>query len=214
MALGVYLIHGADEVRILDEKRAIIHRVLEAEFQAENLTELDPPANRPLELSACAMEIVSELGTLSFFAEARRVVVVNNLQDLCTAGRKAAAGRAKKPRKKKGKPARVKLTPVQGLIKFLDRDLAETNNVLIFCLVEIYEKRRTLSKASPLYRLIKEKGQAIIECKKPEVSFQFTDALFAKDLEGALRAFREIADIGRCWPRLHHVENRGEHDRS
>ena len=88
MPLNLYLIHGEDEVRILDERKRIVENLLPEEYQAENLCEIEPIGNRPLDLKSCAMDIVNELGTLSFFEEARRVVIVSNLQDFCTAREK------------------------------------------------------------------------------------------------------------------------------
>jgi DNA polymerase III delta subunit len=200
MPLDVYLIHGEDEVRMLDEKARLISRLLPTEYQAENLTEIEPPLNRALELKSCVADLVSELGTMSFFPEARRLVVVVNLHDLCTGSGRARKGPAPKAPRKSAKGKRTNkptpLTATQILIRFLDRDLAETRNIVLFHLVESYEKRRTLSKASPLYKFIQQKGH-VIECKSPPINFKFTDALLARNPGETLRLFRQIVDKDR-----------------
>ena len=195
MPLDAYLIYGEDEVRMLEEKGQLIARLLQAEYLAENLSELEPPLNRPLELKSCVGELLAELGTMSFFPESRRLVIVYNLHDFYSAGERAKPKKA--PRKKKrGETKAPALTPMQLLIRFLDRELASTGNAIIFHLVESFAKRRTLSKANPLYKLLTKKGR-VIECKAPAANFQFTDALLARDPSATLTHFRKIVEAER-----------------
>ena len=92
------------------------------------------------------LDIINELGMLSFFQEARRIVVVNNLLDLCAGQGKSGASKVA------GKKAKAKstgrLTPMQIILRFFERDFESTNNAIIFCLLESFEKRRTFSASS------------------------------------------------------------------
>ena len=192
MSHNVWLIYGDDAVAVLKERTKLLDRIIEPEFRIENLTDIDPPTNRALELERIGAELISELGTLSFFPEARRVVVVNDLVNLgTTTGVRGGGGGAKK-RKKKGEVA--VLTPAQRLVKFLDRDLPETPNALVFIYNESYEKRRKLSKANPIVKFILAKcaKENIIQCSVKPLNFKFSDAILAKNLELTLKVFREM----------------------
>ncbi|MBN1516360.1 hypothetical protein JXA32_07305 [Candidatus Sumerlaeota bacterium] len=192
MSLNVYLVHGEDEVRVRRQVNEIVNRNLPVEFQAENLSEIEPPANRPLELASCGGELIAELGQLSMFEDAKRVVVVYNLYELYAAGRD-------------GKKNKDELTAEQRLIRYLDRDLAETPNVVIFVLFEEYGKRQ-IRTAGALYKFIKQKGHVITFKAEKNLSFVLSDAIMARNVDGALNCFREMVgsqqDIFRIFPHL------------
>jgi len=187
----VYLIHGNDEVRVHNERARLVAQLVPTEYRAENLTEIEPPGNRPLSLRQIGADLMAELATASFFPDTRRVIVVEQLGDLFGApsdGAESSSGAAK--RKTKKEPAHGQ-EPVTAFCRFLRRDLAGTNGVLILTAIEEPDRRRRIRTNSPLYQTIQSIGR-IIQLNQPAVIFQFLDAFSNRNLTLALRILPDL----------------------
>jgi len=187
----VYLIHGSDEVKVHNERARLTSELLPREHRAENLTEIEPPLNRPLSLRQIAADLMSELATPSFFPEIRRVVVVEQLADLLgSPGEDLEPGSRTETRKTRKKPASAN-DFVAPFCRFLEHDLPQTNSILILSIVEEPEKRRRIRTNSPLYQTIQSLGR-VVQFNQPVAIFQFLDAFSNRDLATALRLLANL----------------------
>ena len=186
----VHLIHGTDAVRVHQERARLVAEVLPREHRAENLTEIEPPANRVLRLCKIAADLIAELATPSFFRGIPRVVVVEQLGDLFASrpGDKGTAARTRARTSKKKSPDEE---AAGAFCRFLERDLPQGENILILVAIEQPEKRRRLNTSSPLCRTIQSLGR-VVTFKQPAPVFQLIDAFLARDLASALRALPEV----------------------
>lgn len=187
----VYLIHGTDEVKVHKERARLTAEFVPAEHRAENLTEIEPPTNRPLALRQIAADLMAELATPPFFPETRRVVVVEQLAELLgSPGSDAEPDTGPGNRKNKKKTANDS-DPMKAFCHFLEHDLPQTNNILILSAIEEPDKRRRIRTNSPLYLAIKSLGR-VIQFNQSPVIFRFLDAFSNRDLSGALRSLPEL----------------------
>jgi len=187
----VYLVHGSDEAAVYRERSRLVSTILPPEHRAENLTEIEPPGNRPLKLRNIFADLVAELRTPSFFPEVPRVVVVEQLADLLM-GSPPGAG---KSAERKGKTASgtSRDNPISAFCRFLEEELSQTGNFLIISIVENPDKRRRINVNSQLYKTISSVGR-IIQYKQPQSLFQFIDAFSERNLAAALKALAEVLE--------------------
>jgi len=187
----VYLVCGTDEVKIHKERARLIADFVPREHRAGNLTEIEPPGNRPLLLRQIAADLMAELATPSFFPDTHRVVAVEQLADLLGSPESGSETDASAPgRKPKTKqPGGADL--LKAFCRFLENDLRQIPNILILSAIEEPEKRRRIRTNSPLYQTIKTVGR-ILQFNQPAIIFRFLDAFGNRDLAGALRALPEL----------------------
>ena len=195
--MNVYLIHGSDPVEIQGERLRILDQLLPSDQRDENLTEFDPSGNRPLTLSALLPNLISELGTVSFFAGATRVAVVNDLSDFWTGTKPKKASKSKSASKAKAAKTKKKsVEPLSRLIKYFETDFESTGNALIFTVFEDPDKRRAVDKRKKIVQWIKTNGHLISFESQPLV-FQLGDAIVEQDLTKSLGLFRQAYRKGR-----------------
>lgn len=181
--MHVYLIHGPDEVAVQTERLRLIDRLLPAEQRDENLTEFTPPGNRPLLLSRLLPDLLSELGTVSFFPGARRVAVVQNLSDFWSTPKESASAPA---RKGAAKP----LGSSERLIKYFEDDFESTDNAVIFTVNEDPDKRVSVDGRKKIVQWIKAHGKLISFDKQRPAAWILGDAILDRNLNQALALFR------------------------
>ena len=187
----VYLVCGTDEVKIHKERARLIADFVPREHRAGNLTEIEPPGNRPLLLRQIAADLMAELATPSFVPDPHRVVAVEQLADLLGSPESGSETDASAPgRKPKTKqPGGADL--LKAFCRFLENDLRQIPNILILSAIEEPEKRRRIRTNSRLYQTIKTVGR-ILQFNQPAIIFRFLDAFGNRDLAGALRALPEL----------------------
>ncbi len=182
----VCLIHGQDVEAMNKVHDRTLNSLIPSEMRDENLTELITASNKALKLEDIGWDVVSELSTLSFFEDARRVVTITDLQDLCgIPGRQAASASPKSGSKK------AKVT--KAFCDFLTEGLLQTPNAIIFLNYEKDMNTQVL-KTSALYKAIKKAGW-VQECRGENKTFAFEDALRSKQAEKALLLYRDLRKI-------------------
>lgn len=187
--MHVYLIHGGNEVQIQSERLRLVDQLLPPEQRDENLTEFSASGNRPLVLSALLPDLLSELGTVSFFPGARRVAIVHNLSDFWTSGRDSATKSA--PAAKGKKAAQPKsLDAAERLIRYFDIDFESTENAVIFTVFEDPNKNIEVDSKKKLYQWIKSNGTVRTFEKAKKAAFALGDAILDKNLDEALAQLR------------------------
>lgn len=186
----VHLVYGSDSVKVHQERSQLISRLLPAEHRPENLTEVEPPTGRTLSLAKIAADLMSELGTPSFFPEFPRVIVVEQLAEFFgkTRGQGSKAAAAKKAAKGKAKKAG---DPVAAFCRYLERDLAQTGNALILVAIEEPEKMRRVSTSTKLFKTVREQGR-VSQHKEPAAIFALIDAFSARNLPAAMKSLDEV----------------------
>ena len=180
----VCLIHGADTVAVQKARDNVVNSLLPAELRDENLTDIISTSNRALRLADIGWDVVSELSTLSLFADSRRVIVVTDLRDLCETSRKKPA----KKKTKKGKAPAKSKDVTDKFCEFLGNGLLQTPNAIVFV---NYEKdyESTVSKRSLIYKTIGKTG-FVQACRGENKVFALADALEAQDSRRAIELFR------------------------
>jgi DNA polymerase III delta subunit len=195
--MNVYLIHGPDPVQIQSERLRILDHLLPRDQRDENLTEFDPGGARPLTLNSLLPNLLSELGTVSFFPGATRVAVVNDLSDFWSSGSaEKASGTKTSAKPESGKSKKKPIEPLARLVKYLESDFESTGNALIFTVFEDPDKRRAVDKRKKIVQWIKANGNLISFDSHPMV-FQLGDAILEQDLTKALGLFRQVYKKGR-----------------
>jgi len=190
----VFLICGADARWLNDERDATIGRFVPREMRDENLLELYATSNRELRLEDVLSQVVSELATIPFLPDSRRVVVVHNLSDFMAGGRSGGA-RKKGGKKGSAQGESKKRTPVQVLEHFMQHDLPATGNVLIFASLIEYDRGRYLDTNAALYKALQKSEIAQIvqpRGREQDPLFSMSDAILDRRTAEALRHFRSI----------------------
>ena len=189
----VCLIHGQDVEAMNKVRDRTLNSLLPPELRAEHLTDYMSSSNRALRLMDIGWDLISELSTLSFFPDVRRVAIVTDLRDFC----EAAGGSRRKPTARKGKAAAKapvktdkKAMVMERFCGFLTNGLLQTPNAIIFI---NYEKDMdtTVARQSPLYQAVQAVGW-VQECKGENKTFAFEDALRGRDAIRAVGLYREL----------------------
>ena len=177
----IYFLHGNMANDLNERRREIVNKALSREEREENYVEFSPKANRKkTELKSILPDLISEMGTVSFFPDSKRVAVVYNLDELYMKKRK---GKAKKSSgKKKGK----KESREAFFIRYLEEDLPQTGNILIIVNNENLEENDRINKKSRLYKAIYKLGEVEEFSSKP-LMWDFQDAIHNRKLVDALK---------------------------
>jgi len=162
--------------------------LLTPEERDSGLSEIRSAGNAAISLATHSGEIFSELGTTSFIAGARRVVVVYDLKDFYD----PKPGRGKEPAKKAKAPAS---DPFPYFADWMRNILPTTENVVIFVCNEADEKGRKLDENSPIAKLCGSLGTVIVKRDKP-LQYEFEDAVLAGNARRALTLLAEWIDRG------------------
>lgn len=183
----VFLLHGNNAEALANARFALRTQLLPGGEADGEVVDIRPPGNMPLTLERAFSEIVQELGTVSLIPDQKRVLVVWQLNDFREDGR----GSVREKKKAKGE----KRDLVAELGAFLRANLAESGNRVVFVFEEDDEKGRKVSKASPMYQLVRDLGD-IREFSEKRLDWQLDDALLAADLTGSVRLIRDWIDRG------------------
>ncbi len=186
----VYHIHGSDAKWVTQQRETLLKQLIPAEMRDENLLELFSTSNQPLKLNDVLPEVLSELSTIPFLPDSRRVVVVHNLADFLAGG--SSGGRKKKSASEK--KATRRMTPDEELAHFIERDLTATTNVLVFSTLIEVERGQRMDTDSALYKIIAPPvGQVIKPThREDDPIFLMSDALCRRNAIGCLKQFRII----------------------
>ncbi|HUT25568.1 MAG TPA: hypothetical protein VM492_14590 [Sumerlaeia bacterium] len=190
----IYLIHSSDARWVTQQRESLIDELVSRDMRDQNLSEVFPVSNVALRLGDVLPEVLSELSTIPFLADSRRVVVLHNLGDLLAGGRRKSSGEGAEEGASAPKKAK-KRTPVEVLAAFVEQDLPATENVLVFSVIIDHSRGEYLDLKSPLYKLIR--GSPLGEILKParrenDPIFLMRDALLTRDTVDCLRHFRQV----------------------
>lgn len=203
----IYLIVSSDARWVTQQRNDLISEILRPEMRDENLLELFSSSNQPLRLADILPEILSELSTIPFLPDSRRVVVVHDLADLLAGGKSRAGGKSKAGKagqsKDSGKGGRAKtddkapkrLTSVETFIAFAKQDLSATENVLILSTIIEYERGQYLDEKGPLYTFLRSSPLAEIvrpSHRETDPLWLMGDALLERNAADCLKHFRSI----------------------
>lgn len=187
----VFLVIGADASWVGDEREALIERFVSKEMRDENLLELYATSSRDLKLDDVCGQVVSELATIPFLPDSKRVVVLHNLADFLGGGRSKGGGR----KKASGAGGKKKRTSVEMLEMFMKNDLPATGNVLIFSSVVDPLRGKYVDRNSPLRKMLDKSDIAQVMLppqKEKDPLFEMSDAILARRTPAALKAFRAV----------------------
>lgn len=201
----VYLIFSSNAREVQQQRDRLLDSLMPREMRDENLLEIYSSSG-PLRLQDHVSAIVSELATIPFLPDSRRVVVVHELADLLFAGggrrgggAAAKAGAGEGGAKKKGAkgaaaPDRKRATPVEALAAFVAHDLPATPNVLIFSSVVEIERGQQIDEKSALFKILMPPMGRVIRPahKQTDPLWQMGDALLLRDAPNCLRLFRTV----------------------
>ena len=192
----IYFFYGNEEEKLNQARVELVSFLLSKEEREQNYVEFSPSGmKKHLPLASIMPELLADLGTMSFFPDSKRVIVVYNLQELYGGERgKRRPPREKGKKGKKGeKEEKGKITPEAYFIKYLQDQLPETNNVLILINVEDLEENIRIAENSTLVKALVKLGHH--EHK------QFSSRALRWDLEDALkeRNLQKTVEITRSW---------------
>jgi len=192
----IYFFYGNEEERLNQARVELVSFLLTREEREENYVEFSPSATKKyLPLASVMPELLAELGTMSFFPDSKRVVVVYNLQELYGGERgKRKPPAEKEEKEEKGeKEEKKKITPEAYFIKYLQDQLPQTHNVLILINVEDLEENIRIAENSTLVKALVKLGHH--EHK------QFSSTALRFKLEDAIRErnLPKTIDISRSW---------------
>jgi len=191
MATQLYLIHSTDAKWVTQTREALIADLVPNEMRDENLLELFNSSNQPFRLEDVLPEILSELSTIPFLPDSRRVVVVHDLVDLIATGGRPPGGK----KENKQAPGAVKrLSPIEIFAAFVEKDLCATQNVLIFSNIIEPERGQQIASSSKLLKIIKPPVGQILKPARREDDpiFLMTDALLRRQAAPCIKHFRSI----------------------
>jgi hypothetical protein len=191
----IYLIVSSDARWVTQQRNDLIGDLLPKEMRDENLLELFSSTNQSLKFADILPQVLSELSTIPFLPDSRRVVVVHDLADLLAGGNRGKAAAKKKDRAKKEDKAPKKLSPVETFIAFAQRDLSATENVLILSTIIEFERGQYLDEKGPLYTFLRSSPLATVlrpSHRETDPLWLMGDALIERNAAQCLRHFRAI----------------------
>lgn len=184
-ASQVYLIYGNNEAEVNNLRFELVSSILTPEERDAGLTEIRSAGNAPLTLRGTLSEIIGELGTSSFIAGAKRVVVVYDLKDFY----EARAARGKKPAKAAAPKKEAGGDAFASFENWMKSVLPTTENIIVFACQENDEKQRVVSEQSELYQLCQQMGHVVVKREKA-LNFEFEDLVLGRNVNGAVALLR------------------------
>jgi hypothetical protein len=162
----IYFIYGNEENRLNECRLELVDHFLSKEEREQNYVEFSPtPSRKKQSLSQIMPDLLGELGTVSFFPDSRRVVVVYNIEDLYM----------------KKEESQAKAAQEAYFIKYLEDQLLESNNILILVNVEDYEQNLRVNEKSNLSKALKKLGHVETFTDRP-LKWNLEDAIRERDL--------------------------------
>ncbi len=187
MSVKLHFICGDDEVAMERHKQAIVEAHLTREDREENYREIAPSsANQGLD--RVVGDVISELSTVSFLPDVKRMVALYGVSDFFD-GKATAGRRKKKESATKAAAATKRETGSEYLARFIERELPQLPAVLVIMLLEDYEKWKRVNTANPVVALA-QRGGGFIQYREQGVQFAFFDALFARKAGDAITLWR------------------------
>jgi len=179
----IYFFYGNEEERLNQARVELVSLLLSREEREENYVEFSPsPAKKYLPLASVMPELLAELGTMSFFPDSKRVVVVYNLQELYRNREKPL------PMEKTEKKT---ITSEAYFITYLQDQLPQTNNVLILMNVEDLEENIRIDENSTLVKaLVKLGHHEHKQFSSTALRFKLDDALRERNLQKTIEITR------------------------
>ncbi|MEO8377665.1 MAG: hypothetical protein ABI579_08330, partial [Candidatus Sumerlaeota bacterium] len=177
----VYLIYGNNEAEVNNLRFELVSAILTPEERDAGLTEIRSPGNAPLTLRGSLSEMIGELGTSSFIAGSRRVLVVYDLKDFYESrpSRGKKTTKATAPKKETGGDV------FASFAEWMKNVLPTTENIVVFVCQENDEKQRVVSEQSDIYQLCQQLGHVIVKREK-SLNYEFEDLIFSRNVNGAV----------------------------
>lgn len=182
----IYFLYGNSENKLNDCRLELVEHFLSKEEREENYIEFSPKSSRKKQsLSQIMPDLLGELGTVSFFPDSRRVVVVYNLEELYLPSSKSKSGKKTKD-ESQGKAAREAY-----FIKYLEDQLLTSNNILIIVNVEDYEDNLRVSEKSNLFKALNKLGHTLTKpFSTRSLLWNLEDAVRDRNLKNSLEIIR------------------------
>lgn len=178
----VALIYGNQLEAVHESRYKLIQHLLPNGEEDGEVIEIRGAGTQPLKLEKAWSQIVEELGTVSLLPDAKRVVVVYDLQDFKTAS-KGSVREAKKATK-------GKVDPLKKLEEYIRNVHMQSENALVFVYNEDDEKGRRVAKTSGIFQLVSGLGPVRVFQEK-RLDWQFEEAVLNADLNQAITISRE-----------------------
>jgi len=190
----IHLIYSSDARFVTREREETINALLPRDLRDENLVEIISTTNKyTVELQDILPQLLSELGTISLLPDNRRVVVVHNLADLY---RRGFQKKSSKKRSRKSSPEELsKKEPLEILQIFMEKDLPQTENAVIFCAQIDYARQMEVDEKNALIDFLKKSPYCQVHYSpQKEISplFLMGEALIARNAVSCLRHFQSI----------------------
>jgi DNA polymerase III delta subunit len=183
----IYLLYGNEEEKLNEDRCSIVEMYLPREKREENYREFTPKASQTrLPLASFMPELLAELGTISFFPDSCRVIVIYNLAELY--GRKASSD--EEPSEDSPKLWKGKVSPEVYFIKYLEKELPDTSNILIFQNTEDPDKNLRVNEKGNIFKTITKSGHKIKHFSNP-INWRLEDAIMKRNLPEALNILRQ-----------------------
>lgn len=180
-----YFICGDDEAAIESFKSAVVEAHLSREEREENYREIIPTSQAGLR--RVLGDVMSELSTVSFLPDTKRVVALYPVPDFFQA---KTGGKGRATKASKAQAEQPKRSSCEHLVDFIANEMPGLPAILVLIAVEDYEKFKRVVPSNPLVALAQQQG-TFVQFKLAGVQFAFFDALFARNAGEAIRLWRE-----------------------
>ncbi|MBN1899889.1 hypothetical protein JW926_01020 [Candidatus Sumerlaeota bacterium] len=183
---NLYFLYGNDESKLNECRMYLVENFLTKEEREENYIEFSPkPSRKKQSLTEIMPDLLAELGTVSFFPDSRRVIVVYNLEELYHLSFSSKSSPGKKKKKEgKDEPSREAY-----FIKYLEDQLLKSSNILILVNVENYEENLRVNEKSNLFKAFRKLGHDE-KFSERRLSWDFEDAFRERNLSKSLEIIR------------------------
>jgi len=184
----VYLLYGPDAVNVHKNKDELVKKFIPENLRDQNLKEFYASGTRPISLANIIPDVVDELLTVPFMFESRKVTIIYDPVEL----------RKPKDPKKENNLKKDKEYE-KRFCKLIDN--LTPKYILIIVFVEDDAKRIELNTASKIVKKINENG-IILESPLPKLIFEFYNNLLARNVNNAIKIFRELISAGQEAPNI------------
>lgn len=193
----VYFFYGDQTNEILNARREVVETFLpDPETRAEGLTEHTATGKTSTtSLLELLPTIAGDLETMSFVAEATKVVVVHDPIEVFKGGVRAPRRPPKKP-KAKGKsgedaPAET-LSPLDEAALWFEKSLPRTGNVVILLAFEDEAAEREVDTDLPLFQTVARIGETRRFRDGQVLFFAIEDGILQRDVAKFLESMRAL----------------------
>ena len=184
----VYLLYGPDAVNIHKNKDELVKKLIPESLRDQNLKEFYASGTRPLSIANILPDVIDELLSVPFMFESIKVTVIYDPVEL---------RKSKDPRKENNQKKEKEYE--KRFCKLIDS--LSPQYILIIVFVEDDAKRIELNTNSKIVKKIDEKG-IILESPLPKLIFEFTNSLLTRNVNNAIKIFRELINAGQEAPNI------------